>query len=88
MPAHRQTPNPRDFEPAAIHFEPIAVLLEAETFEAGPALETRVAWFFSHVDAAKEGLEGFIQIAHDRLQHMAVDRASGGVGRFVSFDLA
>lgn len=88
MPAHSQTTNARHFEPATINFEPIAILLEAETFEAVPALETGIAGCFSSFDAAEEGLERFIEIAHHGLQHVTVDRSSVGIGGFVGFDLS
>ncbi len=88
MPAYSQTANARDLEPTAIHSETIAVLLEPETVESVLSLEARIAWFFASFHAAKEGLEGFIEIAYDHLQHMAVDRSSVGIGGFVGFDLS
>ena len=88
MPAHSQTTNARHLEPAAIHSETIAGLLEPETVESVPALEAWIAWFFASFDAAKEGLEGFVEIADHGLQHMAVDRRSVGMRGFVGFDLS
>lgn len=88
MPAHSQTANASNFEAATIHFEPIAVLLEAKTVEPMLPFEPWIAGFFSGFDAAKKRLKRFIQILHDGLQHMTMDRASVGVGRFVGLDLA
>ena len=89
MPAHSHTTNARDFEPTPIHFEPIAVLFEAKTFEAVRALETGIAGrVFPGFHAAKEGLERFIEIANNGLQHMTVDRSSIGIGSFVGLHLA
>lgn len=88
MPAYSHTTNARHLEPTAIHSETIPVLLEPETVESVPSLEAWITWFFARFDAAKEGLERFIEIAHHGLQHVTVDRSSVGIGGFVGFDLS
>jgi hypothetical protein len=87
MPAHSQTPKARNFEPAAIDSETVAVLFEAETFEPVPPFESGIPRLFPSLHTAEEGLKGFVEVADDRLQHMAVNVSGTELGGFEDFDL-
>jgi len=88
VPAHSHTPDARQPQASPVEFEAVAVLLEAERVETIAPLEARIACSFTRLHAAKESVEGFVQVLHDTLQNMTVDVGGVRVGVFQVFDLA
>jgi len=60
MPTHRHATDTRQFQASPIQAKAVAVLFEAKAIKAVPSFEAWITWLLTSLDAAKEGLKGFV----------------------------
>jgi hypothetical protein len=88
MPTHSKATDTREFQPATIDLEPVAVFLQAKAIKPVAPLEAGIAGSFASFHPPKERLKRLVEIGNNNLQDVTVDVFGVRTGGLERLDLA